>query len=119
MIRKLTFAKQEPLPAVPVGSWFVPAVAASGEEVANRFIEFFVVSIRNANARCSYAAAIRQFCACLEQHGVGRLFLCPPGSAPDKLGVSRANCAMRKEGARPFWRKVFQNISDELSRELA
>jgi site-specific recombinase XerD len=48
----------------------VPAVvAASGPEVANRFLEFFVVSIRNPNTRAAYAAAVVRFCAWLERHG--------------------------------------------------
>lgn len=62
-----------------VGQVVVPAViAASGEDVANRFIEFFVVAIRNANTRRSYATAIRQFCAWLEKHGAGDLTVVQP-----------------------------------------
>ena len=38
----------------------MPAVvAASGPEVATRFIEFFLVAIRNPNTRRAYAAAVR------------------------------------------------------------
>src|SRR3954468_24171072 len=48
----------------------VPAViAASGADVANRFLEFFLVAIRNPNTRRAYAAAVRAFCAWLERHG--------------------------------------------------
>lgn len=54
-----------------VGQVVVPAViAGSGDDIANRFVEFFVVAIRNVNTRRSYATAVRQFCAWLEQHGV-------------------------------------------------
>ena len=79
MSRELSFERQESLPAVPVGSWIVPAVvAASGDDVANRFIEFFVVAIRNANTRRSYATVICQFCAWLEKHGAGDLTVVQP-----------------------------------------
>ena len=79
MTGELIFTKQENLPTVPVGSWIVPAVvAASGEDVANCFIEFFVVAIRNANTRRSYTTAIRQFCAWLEKHGAGDLTVVQP-----------------------------------------
>ena len=48
----------------------MPAVvAASGPEVANRFLEFFLVAIRNLNTRRAYAAAVRAFCAWLQRHG--------------------------------------------------
>lgn len=62
-----------------VGQVVVPAViAASGDDIANRFIEFFVVAIRNANTRRSYATAVRQFCAWLEKHGAGDLTVVLP-----------------------------------------
>jgi len=62
-----------------VGRVVVPAVvAASGEDVANRFIEFFVVAIRNVNTRRSYATAVRQFCTWLEKHGAGDLTVVQP-----------------------------------------
>lgn len=62
-----------------IGQVVVPAViAASGDDIANRFIEFFVVAIRNANTRRSYATAIRQFCAWLERHGAGDLTVVQP-----------------------------------------
>jgi site-specific recombinase XerD len=53
-------------------------VAASGPEVANRFLEFFVVSIRNPNTRSTYAAAVRRLCAWLERHGVADLAAVEP-----------------------------------------
>src|SRR3954452_13335245 len=53
-----------------VGEVPVPAVvAASGPELANRFLEFFLVAIRNPNTRRAYAAAVRAFCAWLQCHG--------------------------------------------------
>src|SRR3954453_1053391 len=53
-----------------VGEVPVPAVvAASGPELATRFLEFFLVAIRNPNTRRAYAAAVRAFCAWLERHG--------------------------------------------------
>jgi site-specific recombinase XerD len=62
-----------------VGQVVVPIViAASGEDIANRFIEFFVVAIRNVNTRRSYATAIRQFCAWLEQQGARELTAVQP-----------------------------------------
>src|SRR4051794_10202315 len=62
-----------------VGEVPVPAVvAASGPELANRFLEFFLVAIRNPNTRRAYAQAVRQFCAWLEQHQAADL----PAVAP-------------------------------------
>ena len=61
--------------AVPgVGEVPVPAVvAASGPELATRFLEFFLVAIRDPNTRRAYAAAVRAFCAWLERHGAALL----------------------------------------------
>lgn len=57
----------------------VPAVvAATGTDVANRFLEFFVVAIRNPNTRRAYAGAIRQFCAWLEQRQARDLTVVEP-----------------------------------------
>jgi site-specific recombinase XerD len=57
----------------------VPAVvAASGPMVANRFLEFFVVAIRNPNTRAAYAAAARRFCAWIERHGAPDLAAVEP-----------------------------------------
>src|SRR3954464_302021 len=66
--------------AVPgVGEVPVPAVvAASGPEVATRFLEFFLVAIRNPNTRRAYAAAVRAFCAWLERHGARDLTAVEP-----------------------------------------
>src|SRR3954451_22906559 len=66
--------------AVPgVGEVPVPAVvAASGPEVATRFLEFFLVAIRNPNTRRAYAAAVRAFCAWLERHGAPDLTAVEP-----------------------------------------
>src|SRR4051794_35343185 len=62
-----------------VGEVPVPAVvAASGPEVANRFLEFFLVAIRNPNTRRAYAAAVRAFCAWLERHGARDLAAVEP-----------------------------------------
>src|SRR3954452_57035 len=62
-----------------VGEVPVPAVvAASGPELANRFIEFFLVAIRNPNTRRAYAAAVRGLCACLERHGARDLTVVEP-----------------------------------------
>src|SRR3954452_16361236 len=66
-----------------VGEVPVPAVvAASGPELANRFLEFFLVAVRNPNTRRAYAAAVRAFCAWLERHG-----------APDLTAVEPAHVA--------------------------
>src|SRR3954469_9270920 len=62
-----------------VGEVPVPAVvAASGPEVANRFLEFFLVAIRNPNTRRAYAGAVRAFCAWLERHGAPDLAAVEP-----------------------------------------
>src|SRR3954449_13285862 len=62
-------AEGVPLPAV---------VAASGPEVATRFLEFFLVAIRNPNTRRAYAGAVRAFCAWLERHGAPDLAAVEP-----------------------------------------
>src|SRR5918911_2459759 len=66
--------------AVPgVGEVPVPAVvAASGSELANRFLEFFLVAVRNPNTRRAYAAAVRGLCAWLERHGARDLTVVEP-----------------------------------------
>ena len=47
----------------------VPAVvAATGADAADRFLEFFLVAIRNPHTRRSYAAVVRRFCAWLAAH---------------------------------------------------
>src|SRR3954463_7240720 len=62
-----------------VGGGPVPAVvAASGPEVATRFLEFFLVAIRNPNTRRAYAAAVRALCAWLERHGARDLAAVEP-----------------------------------------
>lgn len=76
---ELVQARTGPVLIPGVGQVVVPAViAASGDDIGNRFIEFFVVAIRNANTRLSYATAIRQFCAWLEKHGAGDLTVVQP-----------------------------------------
>lgn len=57
-------------------------VATAGPEFANRFLEFFLVAIRNPNTRRAYAAAVRRFCAWLERH-----------SAPDLTAVEPVHVA--------------------------
>src|SRR3954467_2832492 len=66
--------------AVPgVGEVPVPAVVgASGPELANRFLEFFLVAIRNPNTRRAYPAAVRAFCAWLAAHGAPDLAAVEP-----------------------------------------
>src|SRR3954464_1173947 len=81
--------------AVPgVGEVPVPAVvAASGPEVATRFLEFFLVAIRNPNTRRAYAAAVRAFCAWLERHGAPDLCAVEPvhvAAYVEQLGRSHA-----------------------------
>src|SRR3954469_16457025 len=62
-----------------VGEVPVPAVvAASGPEVATRFLEFFLVAIRNPNTRRAYAAAVRALCVWLERHGARNLTVVEP-----------------------------------------
>src|SRR3954467_14061517 len=77
-----------------VGEVPVPAVvAASGPEVANRFLEFFLVAIRNPNTRRAYAAAVRAFCAWLERHGAPDLCAVEPvhvAAYVEQLGRSHA-----------------------------
>src|SRR4051794_154086 len=66
--------------AIPgVGEVPVPAVvAASGPELANRFLEFFLVAVRNPNTRRAYAAAVRGLCTWLERHGARDLAVVEP-----------------------------------------
>src|SRR3954462_5621214 len=81
--------------AIPgVGEVPGPAVRpASGPEVANRFLEFFLVAIRNPNTRRAYAAAVRAFCAWLERHGAPDLCAVEPvhvAAYVEQLGRSHA-----------------------------
>src|SRR4051794_40115495 len=81
--------------AVPgVGEVPVPTVvAASGPELASRFLEFFLVAIRNPNTRRAYAAAVRAFCAWLERHGARDLTAVEPvhvAAYVEQLGRSHA-----------------------------
>src|SRR5690242_18065438 len=74
-------ARIERSPVVVPGAEGVPlpaVVAASGPEVATRFLEFFLVAIRNPNTRRAYAAAVRAFCAWLERHGARDLTVVEP-----------------------------------------
>src|SRR3954470_13477605 len=84
---------ERPAVAVPgVGEVPMPAVvAASGPELANRFVEFFLVAIRNPNTRRAYAAAVRAFCAWLERHGAPDLRAVEPvhvAAYVEQLGLS-------------------------------
>jgi site-specific recombinase XerD len=55
--------------AVP--SFILPTVIAqAGEETSKRFVEFFLVSIRNKNTRTAYAQAVRQFLNWCEERGI-------------------------------------------------
>lgn len=47
-----------------------PVIAEAGPEAARRFVEFFLVSIRNPNTRSAYALAIKQFLAWCEDRGL-------------------------------------------------
>ena len=66
-----------PLPSpaeISVSENRTPAlIAASGERAERRFWEFFTVTIRNPNTRRAYARAAAEFCAFLQDGGVGRL----------------------------------------------
>jgi integrase/recombinase XerD len=44
-----------------------PMVAAAGEDVSRRFLEFFTANIRNENTRMAYARAVFAFCSWCEQ----------------------------------------------------
>jgi site-specific recombinase XerD len=54
-----------------VRSAIPPIVLNAGEQASRRFIEFFLVSIRNENTRAAYAQAIRQFFEWCEGRGMG------------------------------------------------
>jgi len=71
----------------------LPAIIAeAGEDTARRFIEFFLVSIRNKNTRQAYAHAIKQFLTWCDNRKLQFANICPltiaayveqhPGSAP-------------------------------------
>jgi site-specific recombinase XerD len=51
----------ELVPASPSGIQLPAIIAESDSDTARRFVEFFLVSIRNKNTRTAYAQAIRQF----------------------------------------------------------
>ncbi len=52
----------------------VPAmVAAAGERVARRFLDFFTANICNPNTRAASGVAVRGFFAWLDRHGIGEL----------------------------------------------
>jgi len=56
---------------VAVPATFLPAlIVAAAEKAQIRFVEFFVVNIRNPNTRRAYAKAVRQFLAWCENAGV-------------------------------------------------
>lgn len=59
----------------PVTSTIVvpPAIAAAGDHVARRFLEFFAATIRNKNTRMAYYRAACSFFAWLERHGIVEL----------------------------------------------
>lgn len=50
-----------------------PIVVASGEQAARRFIEFFIVTIRNKNTRLAYSQALLQFLAWCEERKIPSL----------------------------------------------
>ncbi len=52
-------------------SFILPSVITeAGEETSQRFVEFFLVSIRNQNTRTAYAHAVRQFLNWCEERGM-------------------------------------------------
>ena len=56
---------------VPESGVVLPAVIAeAGPEVAQRFVEFFLVGIRNRNTRGAYGLAIKQFLSWCEGRGL-------------------------------------------------
>ncbi|MGI4944566.1 MAG: tyrosine-type recombinase/integrase [Janthinobacterium lividum] len=60
-----------PLPSRSASELAVPVlVAAAGERVSLRFLEFFAAAIRNPHTRRAYARAVADFLAWCEDHGV-------------------------------------------------
>ena len=60
--------------AAPSASPVVPAiVAAAGEKAARRYLEFFAVTIENANTREAYYRACRRFFAWCDLRGLTEL----------------------------------------------
>jgi len=61
-----------PLPALPASSWkIVPAIVGDmGDRAAERYLEFFAVSISNENTRRAYARSAREFFSWCEEHGL-------------------------------------------------
>ena len=53
-------------------------VVAAGPEVSRRFMEFFLVSIRNPNTRSAYAGALKQFFLWCDDRGLLWSSLSPP-----------------------------------------
>ncbi len=56
----------------------LPALIAQDEHVATRFLEFFLVTIRNLHTREAYAQACYQFLHWCERHGCKRLAAIKP-----------------------------------------
>src|SRR3954469_23040808 len=46
-------------------------ISAAGSRASFRFVEFFTANIRNHNTRVSYGRALRDFCNCCEERGLG------------------------------------------------
>ena len=63
-------SSSEPL-AVSHSKFLLPAIVVqAGEETSRRFVEFFLVSIRNKNTRAAYARAVRQFLDWCDSRGM-------------------------------------------------
>ncbi len=74
----------------PGGGLILPAVIAdAGERAGKRFIEFFTVTIRNANTRQAYARAVGDFFAWCEQHGLALAAIEPVHVAAYIEGLKR------------------------------
>ncbi|MBE7384337.1 MAG: site-specific integrase [Leptolyngbya sp. SIO1E4] len=60
----------ELVPVSPSGIQLPAIIAEADSDTARRFVEFFLVSIRNKNTRTAYAQAIRQFLNWCDERGL-------------------------------------------------
>ncbi|MGK7906915.1 MAG: tyrosine-type recombinase/integrase [Synechococcus sp.] len=81
------------LPVMPRSGIVLPAlIESAGEDASRRFVEFFLVSIRNKNTRAAYARAVGQFLCWCDERGLEFFSISPiaiaayieqhPGSDP-------------------------------------
>jgi hypothetical protein len=56
-----------------LGTYTTPLISGAGNRAALRFLEFFIVNIRNRNTRAAYGRAAAEFLRWCEGHGIDAL----------------------------------------------